>query len=45
MWEFIETGGYVWVILDREIDGKIDRQGCKNRKEVYYCYIAAREER
>ena len=45
MWEFIKMGGYIRVVLDWKIDGRIDRQGYKDREEVYYRYIAAREER
>jgi hypothetical protein len=35
MQEFITTSRYIRVVLDREIDSRIDRVGCKVNKERY----------
>ena len=36
MWRFIETKGCVRVVLDREMDGREDRTGCKDGEEACY---------
>ncbi|KAK3983828.1 hypothetical protein QBC44DRAFT_390842, partial [Cladorrhinum sp. PSN332] len=36
MWEFTETAGCVRVVLDREMDGRIDRKGCEDGEEICY---------
>ncbi|KAK4170568.1 P-loop containing nucleoside triphosphate hydrolase protein, partial [Triangularia setosa] len=45
MWEFTETLGCVRAVLDREMDGRVDRQGCEDEEEACYRCVAVAEER
>ena len=36
MWSFTETKGCVRVVLDREMDGRVDRTGCEDGEEACY---------
>ncbi|KAL8300987.1 hypothetical protein RB593_003818 [Gaeumannomyces tritici] len=36
MWEFTETEGCVRVVLDREMDGREDREGCEKGEQACY---------
>jgi superfamily II DNA helicase RecQ len=45
MWEFTETQACVRTVLDREIDGRMDRVRCEDREEACYRCSAVTEKR